>query len=136
MKLPPAERARNKAEGLARIVRSRENDARKGLLAECFNNYLKLEPSERPEFERLQTEQFPEVRIMANSFEEQGRARGKCELLQKQLEKKFGPLPPAALDRLKMLPTERIEEIALTYTDVASLKELGLVDAPPATAGT
>ena len=73
---------------------------------------------------------------MANSFEEQGRARGKCELLQKQLEKKFGPLPPAALDRLKMLPTERIEEIALTYTDVASLKELGLVDAPPATAGT
>jgi hypothetical protein len=136
MKLPPAERARNKAEGLARIVRSRENDARKGLLAECFNNYLKLEPTEQIEFERVQAEQPPEVKIMVNSFEEQGRVKGMRTLLQKLLEKKFGPLPPAALDRLKMLPIERLEEIALSLLDVASLQELGLVDAPPTTAGT
>jgi hypothetical protein len=136
MKLPPAERVRIKVEGLAKIVRSRENNARKGLLAECFNNYLELNAVQQIEFDRVQTEQPPEVKVMVNSFEKQGRIKQAREMVQKQLEKKCGALPPAAIDRLKMLPIERLEEIALSYTDVASLQELGLVDAPPATAGT
>lgn len=54
MKLPAADRAHIKAEGLAKLAAARENSARRELLTECFNNYLKLAPFEEPEFERLQ----------------------------------------------------------------------------------
>ena len=45
-----------KAEGLDRIARSRENEAKRYLLAECFDHYLRLGESEQSEFERFQTE--------------------------------------------------------------------------------
>jgi len=128
MKLPATDHARIKAEGLARIARSQENSVKKELLTECFNNYLKLDPSEVPEFDRLQAELYPEGKEVVNTIEERGRLLGKRDLLRKQLEKKFGKLPPETLQRLEALPVERLDEIALAYTDVASLKELGLTD--------
>ncbi|MCI0700213.1 MAG: DUF4351 domain-containing protein [Planctomycetia bacterium] len=128
MKLPAADRARIKAEGLARIARAQENTARKGLLGECFNNYLELAPSQVSEFDRLWAQQAPEVKTMVNSFEVSGALRATRNLVRKLLEKKFGPLPEAVFDRLCMLPIERLEEIALSYTDVTSLKDLGLTD--------
>ncbi len=128
MKLPAADRARIKAEGLAKIARAKDNTARRELLTECFNNYLKLAPADEPEFDRLQKELFPEGKEVVNTIKEQGRLLGKRELLRKQLEKKFGPLPLPAADRLDALPAERLDEIALSYTDAASLKELGLTE--------
>jgi len=56
-----------------------------------------------------------------------GRLKGKREIVRMQLEKKFGQLPQIALDRINTLPIQRLE-IALSYTDVATLKELGLTD--------
>ena len=128
MKLPADDRARIKAEGLAKIARARENTARRELLAECFNNYVKLDPSEEPEFDRLCVEQAPEVRNMVNSFDVSGRLRATRDLVRKQLQKKFGELPQVTLDRLYALPVERLEEIALSYTEAATLKDLGLTD--------
>jgi Domain of unknown function (DUF4351) len=81
-----------------------------------------------PEFDRFQAEQFPEADIVVNSIEERGRLLGKRDVLRKQLEKKFGPLPPDVLQRVEALSVERLDEIALSYTDVSSLKELGLTD--------
>jgi hypothetical protein len=128
MTLPAADRARIKAEGLARIARSRENAARKEFLAECFDTYLKLDPAEVPEFDRLQKDIFPEGRTVFSTYEERGRLLGKRELLRTILENKFGPLPPVAVERLDTVPAERLPEIALSYTDAKSLKELGLTD--------
>jgi hypothetical protein len=59
---------------------------------------------------------------------EQGHVKGMRELLCALLEKKFGPLKPDVVNKLETLPPQRITEIALAYTDVASLKELGLTD--------
>jgi hypothetical protein len=128
MKLPAVDSARIKAEGLARIARAKENTARIELLAECFNNYIKLSPADEPEFKQLLAGQAPEVRNMVSSFEISGRLNAMRDIARKLLQKKFGELPQAVLDRLLMLPVERLEEIALSYTDVASLKELGLAD--------
>ena len=125
MKLPPAERARIKAEGLARIARSRENTARKELLAECFDNYLVLGPGESPEFDRLQSEQFPEAGAMVNSIKERGRVEGIRQLVRKMLDKKFGPLSPHVAEQIEALPAERLEEISLALMDARSLEELG-----------
>jgi hypothetical protein len=63
---------------------------------------------------------------MVNSIEERGRVRGKREMLRKQLEKRFGPLPPAVLARIETLATDRLDEISLAILDAKSLDELGL----------
>jgi hypothetical protein len=132
MRLPAADRARIKAEGLDRIARSRENDARKYLLAECFDNYFPLSPAEAEAFERMQAGRFEEGKAMVNSIEERGRVKGLREMVRKQLEKKFGPLTDEPLRRLNALPVERIEEVALAFTDARSLDDLGLGNEPPA----
>jgi hypothetical protein len=134
MKLPAADRARLKAEGLERIARSRENDVRKYLLVECFDRYFRLTPPEQVEYERIQAERFVEVKTMVSTIEERGRLRGLRELVRKLLEKKFGPLPPEAVEKLATLGPEAIEAVALRYTDVSSLGELGLLDQPGGTA--
>ncbi len=128
MKLPAADRARIKAEGLARIARSQENSARKEFLTECFNNYLELDPADVPEFNRLQAELFPEGKEMVNTIEDRGRLLEKREMLYKQLKQKFDPLPEDVKHRLELLPVERLDEIVLTILTARSLKELGLAD--------
>jgi hypothetical protein len=60
--------------------------------------HCKLDPAEAPEFDRLWSEQAPEVTNVVNSFEEQGRIKGVREFVCKQLEKKFGTLPQVAVE--------------------------------------
>jgi hypothetical protein len=127
MRLPAEDRARIKAEGLDRIARSRENDARKYLLAECFNNYCYLSASEMAEYKRLVSERYPEAKMIVDSFFKTGREFAIRDLVQKQLDKKFGPLPQDSVKIYEGLPLERVEEIALAYAEARSLKELGLV---------
>lgn len=128
MKLPATDRARIKAEGLAKIARAPENGAKKELLAECFNNYLRLAPADEPEFDRLWAERAAEEKQVVNSLKEDGRRSGTRDIVRKQLAKKFGELPQVTLNRLYELSVERLEEIALALMDANSLKELGLTD--------
>jgi hypothetical protein len=130
MKLPAADRARIKAEGLDRIARSRENDAKKYLLAECYNNYLPLSATEAAEYNRMLAAQSPEVNMIVSSFERDGRVKGMRETLRKQLDKRFGPLGPDVIQRLEILPVEKVEEMALAILDAKSLDDLGLGSAP------
>ena len=65
---------------------------------------------------------------MVSSFEVSGRLKERRDLVRKQLDKKFGPLPQVVLDRLGTLTAERLEEIALSFTEAATLKDLGLTD--------
>lgn len=128
MKLPATDSARIKAEGLARIARAKENTARIELLAECFNNYLELDPSEKPEFDRLLTEQTTEVKNMVSSFEISGRFKATRDIVRKLLEVKFHPLPPDVAQRIATLSVERLDEIISGILTAQSLKELGLTD--------
>lgn len=128
MKLPATDRARIKAEGMARIARAQENSARAALLAECFDNYLELTAADVPEYERLQKEQFPEGEQVVNSIEERGRVKERREILAAQLAQKFGPLSDDATARLAQLPPKRLSELTLAVLTAQSLKELGLAD--------
>ena len=132
MRVPAEDRARLKAEGLERIAISGENEARKYLFAECFDNYLKLGETERAEYERLQAERFVEGKTMATGWLEQGRVRGLREAACKQLEKKFGPLGPDVPLQLDRLPIERIEQLLIEILDAESLDDLGLEAETPA----
>jgi len=129
MKLPAADRARFLAEGLERIEDSGENELRKYLLADCYENYFPLSEMEREEVRRLMAERFTKGGTVMNGLELRelrGERRGKREIVVKLLTKRFGPVSEAALAKLNALSSERLDEIAMAYTEAASLADLGL----------
>lgn len=52
--------------------------------------------------------------------------RGKLELLRKQLEARFGPLPPPVVARLQAWPSDRLTDLGCALLSATSLAELGL----------
>jgi hypothetical protein len=67
-----------------------------------------------------------EVKMIRSTIQEEGQRR----LVQRLLERKFGPLPPEAVQRLEALRPEELEEVAWAYPDASSLAELNLTDRP------
>jgi hypothetical protein len=155
MRVPEEKRAWLKAEALRRLVTAPENPHRRFLLCECVQAYLPLEGPQLTEFnEMLLSERYCEVRPMATTWFEDGLAKGMEQGLEKglvqglekglekgrqegqlhalrllvsrQLEKRFGPLPPETRVRLESWPTERLEEVGEKLLDARSLDELGL----------
>ncbi len=61
------------------------------------------------------------LKIGETTFERAQRA-----MLQKQLEKRFGPLDPAARARLQAWPHDKLEELGVALLSAKSLAELGL----------
>ena len=131
MRVPPERRAWLKAEALRRLVACPENEMRRFLLCEVVQAYLPLEGPQLEEFNHLLiTEKYAEVLPMATTwFEEgleKGRVLGQRRILQKQLEKRFGPLDRQVLVKLESLSGARVEELSLALLDARSLDELGL----------
>ncbi len=50
------------------------------------------------------------------------------EMLQVQLETRFGPLSPQLQQRLESLPVERLRELLLAFAKGQSLQEMGLAE--------
>jgi hypothetical protein len=118
-------RAELKAHALQRIQDSSENEGRKYLLAEVVNTYLKLDAAQQREFEELlDMEPYRGARMLATSWHEQGARK----ILERLLQRRFGPLSDEVRERLASLPAERLEELADAILEAKSLKELGLED--------
>jgi hypothetical protein len=133
MRVPDERRVELKGHALRRIQESGENDARKHLLAGFVDKYLKLDPAQQREFERLlDTEPYREVKVMATTWFEKGVEKGRLdgwrELLREQLEELFGQLSPTARERLFSLPADRLAQVGRALVKAKSLKELGLED--------
>ena len=145
MKLPAADRARFLAEGLERIEVSGENELRRYLLADCYDHYLPLSDAERESARRLMAERFTQGATIMNGLElrelrgekrgeargeargeQRGRLQGKCDLVVKQLTKRFGPLSEAVLAQVSALSSDRLDEIAMAFAEATSLAELEL----------
>ncbi len=56
----------------------------------------------------------------------EGELSGKSLLLQKQLERKFGPLSPELKERLQKLNSEQLDALATTLFDLATTEDLRL----------
>ena len=63
---------------------------------------------------------------LLDSVEQRGVLKGQREVLREQLEGRFGPLPPAVLAEIDVLPRERLMELARSILSATSLDELGL----------
>ena len=127
MRVPEERKAALKAEAVQRLATAPENEWRRYLLYECVEAYLPLEEPQLAEYQGLlRTEPYQEANKMAVTTFEKGMEKGQRTLLHRQLERRFGPLSPTALERLAAWPGERLGDLAEAFVTAASLKELGL----------
>ncbi len=134
MRIPAARRAWLRAEALRRVfLECPENDYRRLLLTECIEAYLNLDDQQQLEYEQLiRTPPYQEmIPMMTTTFEKgvlKGIQEGQRRSVRLQLEKRFGPLPPAVRERLDQWPAERLDDLVLALLEAPSLKALGLED--------
>ena len=53
----------------------------------------------------------------------QGRHAGVLSVVRRQLEKRFGTLPPSLEERLSAMPTEELEDLSVRILDAHDLTE-------------
>lgn len=127
MRIPPGTAERFGAEALRRLSLAPLNDQQRYLLSECVSYYLPLDAAGRAMFERiLQGEEYTGVREMNRTPYDKGVEAGQVFLATRALEKKFGPLPAEAQERLAQLSTDDLTELMLRIGVAASLADLGL----------
>ncbi|HQU42446.1 MAG: hypothetical protein B7Z73_02055 [Planctomycetia bacterium 21-64-5] len=131
MRVPKERKIALAGEALERLVHCPENAYRKTLLCECLSAYFPTDEEQRQKFEDMvRNHPDPGVQAMELDFfdhiELRGVLKGQRELLRDQLEARFGPLPPAAVDRLQTWPSDRLKELARALMTATSLEELGL----------
>jgi hypothetical protein len=91
--------------------------------------YATLDGAQVQELEALlRTEVYQGARAMAMMTFEKGVQQGQRATLRKQLEAWFGPLSPAAQQRLESPSPERLDALALALLTARSLRELDMED--------
>ncbi|MBY0232839.1 MAG: hypothetical protein K2W96_26450 [Gemmataceae bacterium] len=133
MRVPEAERPRIKAEAMLRVYESGRSDICRFLFASLIEAYMDFEDG-GPLFKRynalIRTEKRYETMLKAGltTYE-----RGQRDMVLKQIEVKFGPLPETAQRRLNEWPIERVTAAGLALLgEDPTLAKLGLVDEPKA----
>ena len=131
MRIPEERKAELLAEALKRVAESKENDYRRGLLLTFLEAYWPLTQVQQQQLETLmQTEKYGVMRPLRLSSYEKGLLEGarkdRCEVLQMQIESRFGPLSPQLRERIESLPAERLRELLLALVKAQCLDELGL----------
>ncbi len=122
MEKGPRRAAELKVECLLRIARALIDEARKALLANCVETYLRLDESEQALFEQL-VPAHQEVKKMLTVYEINGMR--KAALMQLRL--KFGDLPEQVEERVQSMETEsELDNLLKAILNAKSLDDLGL----------
>jgi hypothetical protein len=128
-------------EAVQRLFQAPLNELQRYLLADCLVHYLPLDDANRKVFEdELNQGVDGGVGVMSKSFLDKARDEGKqqgvelgrhaalVEIAEAVLDKKFGPLPPGMIDRLRAMSDEELRTLAPAVVTASSLKELGLIE--------
>ena len=94
-----------------------------------------MDAAGRAHFEQmLQGDIYTGVQTMNKTPFDKGVAAGELRLAVRAMEKKFGPLPAEARDRLSLLSFDELCELTLNIGTATSLAELGLTGGTVASA--
>ncbi|MGH7192292.1 MAG: DUF4351 domain-containing protein, partial [Candidatus Saccharimonadales bacterium] len=127
MRVPKERRIALAGEALQRLVHCPENGYRKTLICECVNAYLPTGEEQRRQFEDMvRNHPDPGVQAMELDFLDHVELRGKLELLLRQLETRFGPLPASVVAELQTWSSDRLTDLGCALLSAKSLRELGL----------
>lgn len=142
MKMPQDRTAELGFQALKKLDNAELPDQKRYLLSECFEAYLSISEQELNEIrDRIPLD--PERRMTMplhrnkTSFDlgleagqEKGRQEGQrvafIEMLEAQLETRFGPLKPESLTKLRAMTVEELRALGLAWLKANSLGELGL----------
>jgi hypothetical protein len=137
---------------LSPMTKAKLTDRQRLLPVNCVETYLQLDPAAQEEYEALLAEEGHEEvatmettwadRLRQEGFEvgvregieegkeqgkQEGRQEGKRDLLLEQLERRFGPLPTATVQRVYALTSsEELSSLAARVLEAPSLEDLGL----------
>jgi hypothetical protein len=117
-----------KVECLLRIARALIDEARKVLLSNYVETYLRLDEEQQGRFEQLiRQPAYQEVEMVRSVYEIEGERRGKQEAALLLLREKFGELPEHTEARVRSLqPEAELEALLRAILHAHSLAELGL----------
>jgi len=126
-------------DALERISAAPVTEQRRFLLGECVEAYLPVHQQVIDEYRdrmiRTSITRVPPVnKTSYMTGKEEGREAGReegrrialIELLEAQLESRFGPLSSESLARLRELPDDRLKQLGIALVSAGSLAELGL----------
>ena len=134
MKLPTGRIIELGREAYRKLTESPLNEQQKHLLLSCLEDYLPLNERERFEFKRqIENDESPEVRIMAKTFFEDGREKGRQEerievlrdTILRQGSKKFGAPTNAVQSQIRSLSDAvQLQELTVRIIDARTWDEL------------
>jgi hypothetical protein len=133
MRVPEEQLPRLKADAVARVATSGENEYKKFLLLDCIEAYRQLEGDQLREYEQLlQADPYVEARMAMVTTYEKGVAKGielgQRVLVEQLLIRRFNGLSEIARQRLAARTQAQLSELAINLLNASSLKELGLED--------
>jgi Domain of unknown function (DUF4351) len=143
MRAPAERKARLAAQGLNRVVKSKESSWRKFLLGDCVIAHTVTDENAKQELTAmLEHEEYREVRAMnATWFDqgmllgrkegraegwEEGKQSGQRDLILTMLEERFDLVNDEIYTKVNAWPSDRLEELARGILKGKSLRELGL----------
>ena len=144
MKLPKEKAAEYGAEALRRLSEAGSlNEQQRYLLGDCVEAYLPIASEHLERFDGIIEKNSTEgVRAMNKTRYERameagieqgiekgmdrGRRVGLLEVLEAQLDSKFGPLPAGVVERLRSFTDDALLALARQIPSALNLKELGL----------
>jgi hypothetical protein len=121
-------RTLQKALSLRQTLSTPVDEARKSLLINIIETYMRLSETEEEEFRRLiRREELQEVTHMLTIYEERGIIKGKRDALLKQLRFKFGDVPEAVAAKVQAIDMEAELDVLLERVLQANtLADMGL----------
>lgn len=120
-----------KALSLRQALTSPIDEARKSLLVNLIETYLKLNAREEVEYTRiLGQEDVQEVGEMLTIYEERGILRGKRDVLLRLMRLKFGELPEPVIEKVGAIEAEaELDTLSERILTARSLEEMGIGEA-------
>jgi hypothetical protein len=143
MRVEPKDRKRVKLQCLRLMLTLKLDQAKMGLIAGFVNTYLRLTPRQEREVQKEIEALEPkskEIAMFWTSWHEEGmkagmkagmregKQEGRQEealtLVQRQLRRRFGAPVEALLERVRQLPTTRLEELGEALMDFSGVSDL------------
>ncbi len=138
MRIAPKDRPHVKLECLRMLTTLKLDRARVRMISGFIDTYLQLTAAETKlysaEIGTLDDQQQEKVMEIVTSWmkegikqgREEGRQEGAATLMSRLLQRRLGPLEPSALDSVKKLSLEQLEELSEALLDFKSLSEFHL----------
>lgn len=138
MKLPKERRAELLLRARTQVAAAPASELGRYVLADCLETYFPLTNAEKQRYKQMNQPKTPDATTVEvpfelpyeSIFEKRGRWKREKEILQRLVEKRFGPLSDEVREQIKNLPQERVDPLLLDILDAKSLKDLGLEDGP------